>query len=187
LGTIPTITVTTVDGSATGSTTGNASGSIGTIVLSTVAGSASGRVDRTPVLFSEGVVLGATGPKKRRRKRIEIIEIEDEIIVETPPPIVGSITRKKKRDARKVAALSPLVLEHVTTPVPAFASGDLPTYRVTSIEGSAAGGATAVAEVGSFAMLAHDRRAPWRTEWRTDSRNADRNAYVASLRNRRAA
>jgi hypothetical protein len=186
LGTIPTITVATVDGSATGSTTGNASGSIGTIVLSTVAGSASGRVDRTPVLFSEGVVLGATGPKKKRRKRIEIIEIEDEIIVETPPPIVESIG-KKRRKPRRVAALSPLVLEHVTTPVPAFASGDLPVYRVTSIEGSAAGGATVVAEVGSFAMLAHDRRAPWRTEWRTDSRNADRNAYVASLRNRRAA
>ena len=188
-GGVGTVTLSPVEGSATGGVVpvpGNASGEIGTITVTGVFGSASGRVDRTPVLFTQGVAFGGTGPTKRRRKRIEIVEIEDEIIIETPPPIVESVAPKKKRKTRKVAALSPLVLECITTPVPAFASGDLPTYRVTPIEGNATGCATAVAEVGSFVMLAHDRRAPWRTEHREGARNSARE-YAASLRNRRAA
>ena len=188
-GGVGTVTLSPVEGSAShggGSVPGNATGPIGTIAVTTVYGSAQGGSGRVPVLFTQGVAFGGTGPTKRRRKRIEIVEIEDEIIIETPPPIVESVAPKKRRKTRKVAALSPLVLEHVTTPVPAFASGDLPTYRVTPIEGSATGGATAVAEVGSFVMLAHDRRAPWRTEHREGARNSARE-YAASLRNRRAA
>jgi len=106
----------------------------------------------------------------------------------TIEPIEGSAEGKVAKAKRSRKATAVVVAPIVR--VAGHASGELPTTSVAPIEGVATGGATARAEIGSFVMLAHDRRAPWRTEWRNGERggrNAEREAYVARLRNRRAA